>query len=518
MLQMLFTPWRCRAIAWLALSAGSLACEVAAQASVYRCSDESGKVSYQAQPCPDATASKRMEVGGRAASAPPSPARATKPRQVEPGAGYAGMPAVSWSSRVPDGGGERNAVPYVPDPQATSLPRPPSRVLAPVAPAAAPPQGAQKWGEGADVILVSAYQLASRSTQVHVNHPSRPVLLVLSSYERTEWRVLPAPGTQIKAVVVGSYQGRSTVQAPPQVPVAADDLPYAYETGSSEFRELIGKLHGRYGVNKILGFRGGYTLPEVVPVTGPFLPDPKLSLEGVRPEVPRVRMSFNLMSTDGRPLPWTNTGPGDGKRYAGVVRGGGGPGAWHGQVAVAADEAEVYVLSGNGGTLQWYPQGIGGPAQKLEVPSNLPELSWGSGMAWNGRKGILAIVSFGGEGYFYRYDARARQWLGARSLQNRDLVSLSHNAQTGGYVAVSNAGELVVFNERGELEEVYGLADKLPDMDLPRERGSRALGALTVVAQGKVVALVKVVNQSVTQIWTYELGSRKGQLTYKVVD
>jgi hypothetical protein len=139
-------------------------------------------------------------------------------------------------------------------------------------------------------------------------------------------------------------------------------------------------------------------------------------------------------------------------------------------------------------------------------------------MAWDTRQGVLAIVSFGGEGYFYRYDTRNHQWLGARSLQNRDLQSLALNAETGGYVAVSDRAELVVFNERGELEEVQSLAKLLPDLDSTYDKGNSRLTGLTIAAKGNAVALVNVREGTVTHIWTCELGVRKAQLTYKVVE
>lgn len=369
------------------------------------------------------------------------------------------------------------------------------------------------------MIVVSAYEFSANTTQVHVTHSTKPVLLVLTSYSATEWKVLPAPGTRIKAIVAASREGSPAVLAPPQVPVVYDDLPYATETGNIKFRELISKLNSRYGVNKVTAFRGGYKLPALVPVSGPYVPDPNLSLEGLRPEVPRVSIGFDLISIDGRRLPWTNAGPKDGKRYTGIVRGGGiGSMHKHGASAVREDGGEAYYLEGNGGTLVWLAQGFGGPSQKVDVPKNLPELSWGSGMAWDTRKGVLAIVSFGGEGYFYRYDTRKHQWLGARSLQNRDLLSLAHDAVTGNYVAISETAELVLFNDKGELEEVLPLANALPDLNSTYDSHNRRLEGLTVAAHGKVVAVINVREGTVTHIWTYEMASRKGQLTYKMMD
>nr|WP_295085783.1 DUF4124 domain-containing protein [uncultured Roseateles sp.] len=488
---------------------------VYAQASVYRCVDANDKVSYQAQACPISQAGKRMEVkGGSETSTPTIKPEASSTRRNSEGwnlplsTGEAMQPtARTMPAPAAPTRGAQNQTPSMPTPAGASQ----QRVLAPVA----TPQGTAQWGAGADVIVVSAYEFSASVTKLHVNHPNAPVLLVLTSYGDTQWKVLPSPGTRIKAIVLASNDRMSTVLAPPEVPVLHDELPYAVETANVKFRQLISKLNARYGVNKVTGFRGGYRLPELVPVSGPFTPDPNLSLDGIRPEVPRVRMNFDLMSTDGRRLPWTNTGPKESKRYAGIVSGGTLSGV---SFAVSESGSEAYKLEGNGGTLVWMPQGLGGPSKPVALPKSLPELSWGSGMAWDSRKGVLAIVSFGGEGYFYRYDTRKQQWLSARSLQNRDLHTLALNSETGGYVSISANAELLIFSEQGELEEVRPLAELLPDLGSTYDRGNGRLEGLTVAASGGTVAVVNVRNATVTYIWTYELGTRKAQLTYKMLE
>jgi hypothetical protein len=124
-------------------------------------------------------------------------------------------------------------------------------------------------------------------------------------------------------------------------------------------------------------------------------------------------------------------------------------------------------------------------------------------------------VSFGGEGYFYRYDTRNHVWLGVRSLQNRDLYSLAFNVATGGYVAISDRAELVFLTERGELDEVRPLAELLADLGSTYDRGNAPLTGLQVAAHGNAVALVNVDNGTVTHIWTYDRKKSKAQLTYK---
>ncbi|HBI67470.1 MAG TPA: hypothetical protein DDZ22_00150, partial [Massilia sp.] len=92
-----------------------------------------------------------------------------------------------------------------------------------------PLPGMKQWAADADVVVVSGYAPSARLTQVDIDHRARPVLVVLSAYESTMWKVVPAPGTRIKAIVVSSREStpRYDVQAPAGVPVQFDRLPYA---------------------------------------------------------------------------------------------------------------------------------------------------------------------------------------------------------------------------------------------------------------------------------------------------
>lgn len=429
-----------------------------AQAEVYRCASPRGEISYQAQAC----------RGDGSRSYP----------TTQSFAGAGARPAVA----------------------------------APGAPAL--PAGAQQWGSAADVIVVSGYQFASAATQVHLDHPARPVLLILSSYAATNWQVALSSGTSLKAVVVSSLVGRSSVQTSQGVPLVNDILPYAYDPANIRFRELIERLHAQYGVTRVLALRGSYTLPSSVSVAGPHAPDPMLTSDGVQAESARRQMSFALAGIDGRRRAWTNSGPKEG-RDEGTENRGVSSNAGSNAVALA-DDGAAYALMGNGSTLLWFPKGLAAAAAKVEPPSHMPRLSWASGLAWDTRKGILAIVSFGGEGYFYRYDTRGQQWLGASSLQNKDLVGLAHNASTNRYVGITDYAELMEFSEAGEVLAAHPLAKLLPDLGSTYDRNNGRLKGLMLVSEGQAVAIINVRDATVTHIWTYELDTRRAQLTYKL--
>lgn len=245
----------------------------------------------------------------------------------------------------------------------------------------------------------------------------------------------------------------------------------------------------------------------------PRAPSPlRRSAPPERVEVPWVRISFDLLGADGRAMAWTNAGPVNRARTAGPapqvsVETGVSP------VAVSPNGREAYTLEGNGGELVWWPQGLGGPKQRLTPPGTLPRLSWGSALAWEPRSGVLAIVSQGGEGFFYRYDTRRHTWLGATPLRNRDLMGLAFDAQTGQYVGLSSDLDLVTYDAQGAQKTVMSLAKTLPSGVY--NAGAPLNGALTLAAGGGAAALVRVSGGTVSHIWTCELAGGRMQLTYK---
>jgi hypothetical protein len=59
-----------------------------------------------------------------------------------------------------------------------------------------------------------------------------------------------------------------------------------------------------------------------------------------------------------------------------------------------------------------------GDVETLPIPSDLPELSWPMGFAWNSKRERALLVSLGGEGYLYAYTPESQSWSVVSSMQN----------------------------------------------------------------------------------------------------
>ena len=110
-----------------------------------------------------------------------------------------------------------------------------------------------------------------------------------------------------------------------------------------------------------------------------------------------------------------------------------------------------------------------GVQQEFEPPKKFPELSRGSGIAYDSKRDLVAIVSFL-PGYFYRFDPKKRRWLDVRPTSNFDITSLTYDSATDRYIAWANdiaagdggAGTVLVISGTGKLTKSELVADKLP--------------------------------------------------------
>ncbi|MES2994172.1 MAG: hypothetical protein V4844_22310 [Pseudomonadota bacterium] len=85
----------------------------------------------------------------------------------------------------------------------------------------------------------------------------RPMVLVLTSYEPVEWKVVNA-GSQLAAVLLSGYHA-SSVKGAGNVPVLRIGSEYAYSSASPGYLKLRSAVARYAGAREIRSFQGGYT-------------------------------------------------------------------------------------------------------------------------------------------------------------------------------------------------------------------------------------------------------------------
>lgn len=369
---------------------------------------------------------------------------------------------------------------------------------------AAPPRD---LASGAEVILVSGYEAGDRAAsgtrvKVRLNRPGKKVLLVLTSYEGVAWSVDATPGTTISGILVSGYH-RSVVATTAKTQAYAVKLPYAYELENENFAQLIGQLKTRLGVEKVDAFRGKYSLPSVVEISELDPLSPALTLAGPAVEPATSNIRFTLYTRDYSPVEWTLQGQKEGRNRGYIAEG---------KFAVSPSGSKLFLLKSDALVVV---DRTTGDQVEASLPSNFPRFSWAMDVAYDTRRGIVSVISLGGEGFFYRLNAETLKWIDFRSVNNIDVFSLAYDSKLDRYVTFTDQGELLFISGEGNALSKVRVTDKLPGFNRPYDRGNSRAPRIGIAPDGKTIALVAFSGDSVKSIWQYDAESQTARLTYK---
>lgn len=361
-------------------------------------------------------------------------------------------------------------------------------------------------GKEAEVYVVSGYESKHPRTTVQVDRPGRRVLLVLTSYEKVFWQVRPTAGTTLAGVLVASYTGDSALQAPAGVPAFRVKLPYAAEVDNANFRTLLAQLNAMFALQRVDGVRGAYSLPSSTDLRQPDPPRPQLTLAGEKPQEPQKDFSFTLLGADLRPIAWSLRGPKqpDARRYLET-----------GKVALAPDGQRVWLLQDDG--LHVLRRGET-TAREIPLPPDFPRFSWAMDLAHDGQRGVLTVVSLGGEGFLYRYDTRRERWLDVRSLKDIDIQSLAFDPLGDRYVAWTSYGDLLLVSPEGHGLMQRRVLQLLPGYGALYDRGNASAPRLTLAPHGDQLALVAILSGRPRRVWVYDWQRNTAQMTWRSED
>jgi hypothetical protein len=353
-------------------------------------------------------------------------------------------------------------------------------------------------------------------TNVIVDRPGKAVLLVLASHESGRWKVRASRDTTLRAILVAT-NGRSTVDGPLGTPTyAAPTLCCATAVESAEFRRVIAALNSSFGIERVHAFLGRSDLPGEVSVSELDAPKPELTLAGTPVTRADKTFEFELITTDLRPVRWTNAGPKTpADAQASLVNG-----------KTLILPSGVYQVRPHEGL--FVSSRPGAAAQLRPLPQGFPPFSWATDLAYDPQRGIVSVVSLGGEGFFYRFDVAKGQWLDFRSMNNIDVTSLTYDSTRQRYLGWLEYGILIGISPQGVVTDRKEVRNRLPGMlsTIGNIEGP-SLNRLTMVEKEGYIALMRIDEprsvQSmanggggpITHMWTYDPQRDVGWLTYK---
>ena len=362
---------------------------------------------------------------------------------------------------------------------------------------------------GAEIAVVSGYEVEEQSrtgTRVRVvlDRPGKNVLLVLTSYERIAWYVEASPNTRVRGILVGNRQNESTVNSKVDTKAYFVEFPYVPQADSREFSSVVAKLNQMFGVAKVDSLRSNYGLPPVVTITEIDKPTSALTLAGPGVEKPEGNFEFNLILQDYSQAKWTLTGPGKAP-VSGYMSGG--------KFVMSPDGSTVYSIKDDKLTIT--RKGTS-DVYVAALPSNFPQFSWAMDIAYDSRRDIVSIISLGGEGFFYRFDAKARKWIDFRSANNVDVYSMTYDRAADQYVAWTSENALMFISGDGNALQTHRIAEKLPAFSRHYSGGGPGSSStLRLAANGNNVALINFNGSTVKNIWQYDAKARTGKLTFQ---
>ena len=360
--------------------------------------------------------------------------------------------------------------------------------------------------DGAEIVLISGYEPSGKNNSgtivnVEVDRPGAKVLLVLTSYEKISWQVSASASTKISGVLVSGYYP-STVMTKVKTQGYELKLPYAYETENSNFRELMARLNSLFGIEKLDVFRGSYSIPPMVRVSGIDPPRVELTVNGPTPKRTSTNFTFSLLSTDNTKVLWSLSGP-VAKNEKGYVG--------EGKIAISKSGNTIYRVVNDQLEITELSSGR---RYSVFLPPNFPRFSWVMDIAYDTRRDIVSVVTLGGEGFFYRFDAAQQRWLDYRSLNNVDISSLSYDQKMDRYVAWADNGNLMFLSSEGGSIFTRKLGSRVEGLGRLYDRGNSRAPRLTIAPSGDDVALLHISEAEVKRIWYYDVRTDKVELTY----
>jgi hypothetical protein len=149
------------------------------------------------------------------------------------------------------------------------------------------------------------------------------------------------------------------------------------------------------------------------------------------------------------------------------------------------------------------------------LPPNFPKFSWAMDIAYDSKRDIVSVVTLGGEGFLYRFDATRKQWIDFRSLNNIDIYSLSYDQSKDRYVAWTDRGSLLFISGDGNALFTRKVLHKLAGFGRLYDRNNGPSPRMTIVPDGNDIALLYIRGNSVRNIWYYNVENDTAVLTYQ---
>lgn len=334
---------------------------------------------------------------------------------------------------------------------------------------------------------------------ININRVNKDVILVLSSKDKTTWKINPSDDTNIKLVI---YDTNTEVVSKKLIYKYKKELDLEASVENIKFVKLLKYIKKISKKENIDYFYNSEVMPSKIEINDTQT-NKKLSLNYLNPLNPKTNFRFNLISNNYEFIPFTLQGPINNKDKLTEIKT---------NVTSSPDETKIYEIIKNG-------LKIINLSTKKEVLKPIPilkRISNPKGIAYDDLADMVYIAN--NDGKFYVFDALDEYWKSIRKyIDDFSINSLSYDSLSNTFLSSNwKKNGLFIFDQKGNFNNEYNLEDKLLGFNYHYKKGSK-IPELYLVPYGDDIAII-LTEKFVQKIWLFNKIERKTILTYNYMD
>ncbi len=333
------------------------------------------------------------------------------------------------------------------------------------------------------IVLVSAYQ--GGPVEINLDLPRRNVFLILPSNNTIEWKLNTSDETNLIGVIVSSDEGERLLSTSSINAYEAKkyELEYAYDDESRNFRSILRWLNTKNSnVKSIDYFYGAYDISGKININK-ISDNSKWTLDWPVVEKTNTDLEFSLMKPLFGEKEFTITSP--------LFENPDNVAVFPPYIIAVIPEKKIYYQIEDNG-ISKFDLNTWKKIKHYPLPTEYEKFSHTGGIAYDSKNKLLAVVSSGGDGGFYRFDVMTELWKDYRSFNGLlYLDSLSYDKKKGYFVVSNKYKQSITFlTSDGRPIETHDLRGKLKGIYQTYDSGNEPEPTLSIVPLGDEIVIL----------------------------
>lgn len=334
---------------------------------------------------------------------------------------------------------------------------------------------------------------------ININRPNKDIILILSSKDKTIWNINPLNNTNIKLVI---YDTNNKVISKELIYKYKKHLDLNLDIENIKFINLLKYIKKITKKENIDYFYSSEILDEKMEIDN-IQVNPKLSLNYLTPQKPKINFNFNLISNNYELIPFSLEGPVNTEEKSIEIKS---------NVTSSPDKTKIYEITNTGLKIIKL-------STKKETLKPIPILKrfiHTKGIAYDDLGDMVYIANSDGE--FYIFDALTESWKSIRKyIDDFYINSLSYDTLSNTFLSSNwKKNGLFIFDQKGNFNMEYNLEDKLLGFNYHYKKTSK-IPQLFLVPNGDNIGII-LIDKIVQKIWLFNKLDKKAILTYNYMD